>query len=223
MLTGGWAYFKAFLPLILVVVIGSVGIIVWTTVTKTESPKDAWTRMENKWEPQRVTALKEITSAGSDAAKQVKGYQDLRDATRGWITDLGTVNDWTDATQSGVVAGEATTAVKQMVTDGKTEADYIDGLTTANLPDRLSLLYNYEQTFAASRDQAKAMVTGVTSSPATSPATSASTSAEPTLATPPASPSAPASADASASTAPSPTAVPTATPTPSNSPAPSAS
>jgi hypothetical protein len=208
MLTGAWAYLKAFLPLILVVVIGSVGIIVWTTVTKAETPTEAWTRMETKWQPARDAALKEIVNAGTDAQAQVTGYQHLRDATRDWITDLGKITSWTDTAPSSAAAGESDKSVAQMISFGKQEADYIDGLTVANLSERLVLLYNYEDVFVQARDQARNLVMGSTGSPMPT------LKAPPTAAT---SASADASASAAATPAPSDTPVPTASPVPSAS------
>jgi hypothetical protein len=203
---------RAYVPLFIAFAILFTAVWAWTSFgPHTNTPKENWTNIETIWKPKRDADLKAVSAAvaANDFNAAIKGYTAVRDDTKGWMDELGTVKTWDDANASANPGGTATQFVQQLIQDGKSEVGVLDQVAAAKSMDEILALK--DQLDAA--DQA---LQGDFADAPTVFGVAPAASGEPTLALPSGSLSPSGSPDASAvpgsSAAPSATASASATP-----------
>jgi hypothetical protein len=151
-----YSYVKAYVPLFIAFVIIFAGVWAWTSYgPHTNTPKENWTAIESHWKSKRDADLKVVSAAvaANDFNATLSGYKTVRDDTKGWMDELGTVKTWDDANASANPSGTATQFVQQLVQDGNAEVSLLDQVASAkSMNDILALkdqLDSADQAFEA--------------------------------------------------------------------------
>jgi hypothetical protein len=80
-----------------------------------QEPPQVWTRIEAKYSPQIDSARLKIDNPKSDFATRIAGFTELRDAIKGWMSELTPITDWTVGATSSAEYAAASTAGQDMV------------------------------------------------------------------------------------------------------------
>jgi hypothetical protein len=191
-----YSYLKAYIPVFIAFALIFAGVWAWSSYgPHTNTPKENWTKIESNWKPKRAADLQAVSAAvaANDFNAVIKGYSAVRDDTKGWMDELGTIKSWDDAnaSPSATQSATATQFVQQLIQDGKTEVGVLDQVAAAKSMDDILALKDQldaaDQAFQGDYAYAPAIFGG-------SPAASG----EPTLALPSGSLSPSGSPDASA-------------------------
>jgi hypothetical protein len=138
-----YRYVKAYIPLLIAFVIIFAGVWAWTSWgPHTNTPKENWTQIENVWKPKLDADFKTVSVAvaANDFAATQTSYKAVRDDTKGWMDQLGTIKTWDDANASPNPSGTATQFVQQLVQDGNAEVAVLDQVAAAKSMDDILAL-----------------------------------------------------------------------------------
>lgn len=98
MLRSFYAYTRVYIPFVLVFMVLLGGLFVYKQINPDVSLAQRWQNIQNKWEPQRSDALNALSDDFTDFNRVVVDYGNLKTATEGWMSDLGSAKDWAPAT-----------------------------------------------------------------------------------------------------------------------------
>jgi len=226
--TSGYRYmnelFGAYTPVLIAFVVLFAAVWGWISFgPHPATPQENWTRIENAWLTKREDARIAVSKATTNFTAQIAAYEDYRNATSGWMTDLGKVTDWKDARKTAAQNDTVTADMSTFVQAGNDEITLFDQMTASQTPvDVASYAQNLqdaELTFNTDYAQVRSDIMGNSGSKA-----SPGPVALPSLTVVPCpSPDPSSSPDPAATPAVCYAESPTASPAPSATPAPSAS
>ena len=133
-----YSYLKAYVPLFIAFALIFAVVWAWSSYgPHTNTPKENWTKIESTWKPKRAADLTAVSTAvaANDFNAAIKGYTAVRDDTKGWMDELGTIKSWDDAAASANPGGTATQFVQQLVADGNAEVGVLDQVVAAKSMD----------------------------------------------------------------------------------------
>lgn len=133
-----YSYLKAYVPLFIAFALIFAVVWAWSSYgPHTNTPKENWTKIESTWKPKRAADLTAVSTAvaANDFNAAINGYKAVRDDTKGWMDELGTIKSWDDAAASANPGGTATQFVQQLVADGNAEVGVLDQVVAAKSMD----------------------------------------------------------------------------------------
>jgi hypothetical protein len=133
-----YSYLRAYVPLFIAFALIFAGVWAWSSWgPHTNTPKENWTKIESTWKPKRAADLTAVSTAvaANDFNAAINGYKAVRDDTKGWMDELGTIKSWDDAAASANPGGTATQFVQQLVADGNAEVGVLDQVVAAKSMD----------------------------------------------------------------------------------------
>jgi hypothetical protein len=98
MLRSFYAYTRVYIPFVLVFLVLLSGLFVYKQINPDLTLAQHWEKIQQKWEPPQTAALNAISNDFDNFNQKVVDYGNLKTATQGWMSDLGSAKDWAPAT-----------------------------------------------------------------------------------------------------------------------------
>jgi hypothetical protein len=180
--TSGYKYLSeavgAYIPLLLAFCVVFAGVWAWISFgPHTNSPKENWLQIEERWIQPREDARQRITEEVSNFTAQQAAYKAFRDATESWMNELSAITLWDapDATTNPNAAYDQTSTqlASQFVSVGRDEVTVLDKVIAAKSPEEVLVMSSdvitADRNFDNYYQAARAQIVGFEVSPSTQP------------------------------------------------------